>query len=265
VLTPLELLQNAVADRDFAGVKLYPPMGFRPIGNADLPASKFVPKSKDLKGEWDNFPKELDRVLHEFYRWCADKDVPIKTHTSPSQSPTRNAEARSDPVWWGRVLECYPGLRLNLGHLGGLNAKHTGRMDTVLRLMDQYDRVYADLADYEEVTTERASDVREVNWLFDYFKSRASGARPKIAARKLWSRLMYGSDWLMLGRAPKHGEYLKGWHRHLRRRAIPEGAQRLFFGENALRYMRRRITGEAVVAAALVKRPAKGNRHCRKS
>ena len=95
----LELVMHAIEERGYAGIKMYPPMGFSPIGNEE---------------------PGVDGVLTKLYRWCADKSVPVTVHCNRSQGAKNGGnDERSDPARWGDVLSAYPSLHLNLGHFGG--------------------------------------------------------------------------------------------------------------------------------------------------
>src|SRR5262249_2804424 len=83
--SPMDFVQNAMS-RGCVGVKMYPPMGFAPSGNANK-----------RPGFWDrtwlpdeirqdrDFGKQLDMVLARLYSWCLANDLPIMAHTSPSE------------------------------------------------------------------------------------------------------------------------------------------------------------------------------------
>jgi uncharacterized protein len=107
----IDLIEN----QGFAGIKLYPPTGYHPY----------------------------DRILHPLYEWAEEKGVPVLTHCSrPADVQYRGEptpEMRIDPVNGGvltqdtyhllelftdpdayiRIMQRWPGLRLNLAHFGG--------------------------------------------------------------------------------------------------------------------------------------------------
>ena len=94
----LHWVKQAVEEHGAVGVKLYPPMGFRAIGNAN---------------------SGLDRALETLYSWCEARDVPIMAHCNRSNGASDGAEDGADPRFWRPVLEKHPHLRLDLGHFGG--------------------------------------------------------------------------------------------------------------------------------------------------
>lgn len=250
--SPLDLVKDAIDNRGFVGVKLYPPMGFRPIGNSELPPRAFRPKSDDLN--WDRFPRDLDRALDDLYRWCSRRGVTIKTHTSASQSPSKDARSRSHPIWWERVLKRHRDLRINLGHFGGMrepsDAKTsktvqilnrydrllTGasekRMTKILELLDRYEHAYADISDFHEILGATATDRKRRGQFFEFLRQQR-----KISQKDLWRKVLYGSDWLMLARAPGYRRYLGAWRAQLASHKIDDASQKNFFSANARRYL----------------------------
>ena len=70
--------------RGFLGVKLYSPMGFKPMGNAaqDVTFPAYASQSEP------GFGAALDKALDALYAWCEANEVPILAHT-----PTANRRA----------------------------------------------------------------------------------------------------------------------------------------------------------------------------
>lgn len=120
----------------FAGIKVYPPLGFDP------------------------WPKGVhERLKVEFlYRHCEEKRIPITTHCSDGGFIIDSfgaANKRSSPEKWERVLEKYPELKLNLAHMGAckgilsrMESQWTGKSwtDMVFCLISTYTNVYADFS-----------------------------------------------------------------------------------------------------------------------
>jgi hypothetical protein len=110
----------------FVGVKLYPPMGFRPIDNKRLPDANFNEpaylRSPDT-GLGSGIGSKLDAALSKLYTWCSANNVPVMAHTSHSFGPTTAYEDRADPFFWTNVLkqDAFPRLRINLAHFGHFN------------------------------------------------------------------------------------------------------------------------------------------------
>ena len=66
---------DAIEQRKFAGVKIYPPMGFMPAGNAVDP-----PKTSKERPDLD----KLDKILKAFFDTCARIGAPVMAHAARS-------------------------------------------------------------------------------------------------------------------------------------------------------------------------------------
>ena len=106
-------VKAAIEEEGFIGVKLYPPLGFKPWGNED---------------------GAVDENLDGLYRYCTagrDRPIPITAHCSWSDGVTSNRAVAgvrntrdyyrrlADPAHWAAVLARYGSLKLNLAHFGG--------------------------------------------------------------------------------------------------------------------------------------------------
>lgn len=82
----------------FAGIKVYPPLGFDP---------------------WPDDKENLDKVKY-LYSYCCKKGVPITAHGSESGfvavKSKRDLKKFTSIAKWTQVLRQYPELRLNLAH-----------------------------------------------------------------------------------------------------------------------------------------------------
>lgn len=250
--TAMEVVEDAILNRGCIGVKLYPPMGFRPIGNAEIPLDQFPPWARQTPYA-DRFGEELDRALMELYRFCADLDVPIMAHTSnsngagffkDSDGKSTSYAVRADPKYWARVLAT-PGLeklRINLAHFGSAARGQPDWRETVGELMDAYENVYADLSHFQDLVQD--------NWL-------GSGQHCQEAAdlleplrreflagerAKRWRRILYGSDWEVLAKEFYYADYLPVMAHMYRRKIYGPGinndqAARGFMSANAIRFL----------------------------
>jgi hypothetical protein len=156
----LDFVQDAVRNHGCVGVKLYPPMGFAPYGNADfdistappwneaelatcakypltppLPHSDFWARNKHLP-EWITNQKpiryasdgseerlgvRLDQALDALYQWCQAEGVPILAHTNTTNGIDCAYQNLAMAQYWRPVLTRYPGLRVSFGHMGGFD------------------------------------------------------------------------------------------------------------------------------------------------
>jgi len=208
------MLDDAVDQQGFVGAKIYPPMGFQASGNDTLNMSLFQWRDVDVP----DLGAKIEKSLWWLYDYCARKDLTILVHTAPSNSPAGNpydgvgAEItqannwtlRPNPKYWAPVLEKYPKLRVNLGHFGGAyDIRHNKEWaDSVVGLMRQYPNVYADFADYDLVLDNNSGQLKEKSRLASYLAQRSASDRELLG-----KRLMFGTDWEMLGLIPEHGQY----------------------------------------------------------
>jgi predicted TIM-barrel fold metal-dependent hydrolase len=189
----------------FIGVKLYPPMGFRAIGNKGLPDERFNEPAylrSTETGLGSQIGRKLDAALAKLYAWCSTNNVPIMAHTSHSFGPNADYEDRADPAFWGDVLKqhAFPRLRINMAHFGHFNnavaySRPAGYVDkcwewTVGKIItgsaDGY--AYADISSLGEILRVGAS--KKILECMRAFKDRFPGSD---------ERLLYGTDWSMIG------------------------------------------------------------------
>jgi len=114
----------------FAGIKVYPPLGFDP---------------------WPTDNDELMKVQC-LYRFCSDMQIPITTHCSEGGfALDDNAKDYTSPEKWISVLANFRNLRLNFAHFGRQDRKWYGTTnheweETILKLISTYDNVYTDFS-----------------------------------------------------------------------------------------------------------------------
>ena len=110
----------------FAGIKVYPPLGFDP---------------------WPSNQSELKKA-ESLYYYCEEKGIPITSHCSDGGFRVvdlKSAWEFTSPARWEKVLQKYSGLKLNLAHFG--NGRFSKKWsDKIVSLIEQYDQVYADFS-----------------------------------------------------------------------------------------------------------------------
>ena len=207
---PLEILKQAVASQGQLGVKLYPPMGFRGYGNAELDGDADAFEGLNGKVAKKAFNHRLgfamDVQLERLYRWCAANDIPIMAHTGPTHGSELGYATRAHPEHWEKALGKaglgLENLRLNLSHLGCWHPEAEGRhgqsehgqwAKRIVELTGKYPHVYSDLSDmsglanHEEWRTSFESAL-------DYW-SKIPASTP---GNSLHKKLLYGSDWFVM-------------------------------------------------------------------
>ena len=141
------------------------------------------------------------------YRWCNDNGVPIKSHGNNSLAAGECTGQNTAPNLWAKVLQDYSDLRINIAHFGGFEevtapdecSDPPPYEQRAAQLIDRYPNAYVDLGYWNEVAgtnrpgTEILSRVRAL-----------VAQSPALA-----DRIMYGSDYTMIGRERQHNAYLR--------------------------------------------------------
>lgn len=230
----VELVKAWLA-RGCAGVKFYPPNGYRPLGNT----------AEELRGTGQD-PKTVDARNLELFRLCACMDVPIFAHCQPGemeQSSERRTGCYSAPQGWAAVLAT-PGLerlRLCLGHAGGegwmapagqeddegMERCGAGFVSGAVELCVNHPNVYLELGCLQGVMEEEGRR---------NFVDRLAGYLGRHGDR-LARRIVYGSDWHMLAQSPDPGEYDDAFREAFAGHPELAPAAEGFFRHNALEYL----------------------------
>lgn len=225
VTRSLDVVRHAVEQGGFVGVKIYPPAGYLPLGNA----TKF---GQD-KGE------RLDAALRALYGYCLRMDVPILAHANHSNAFEKGYDDLAGPGGWERVLDEFPELRVCFGHFGhlhgvGAQAGQPAAESWVVRfvrLMDDHPHVYADVGN-SQLPVSPAYRARYL----DLMRHLLGPASPSDVQARRRERVMYGSDFWMNTLAPAHREYLTTFQSEVAA-AFDESTCGQFFGGNALRWL----------------------------
>ena len=253
--TALETVQDAILNRGFLGVKLYPPMGYYPLGNSSLPVDAFPPNAA-REPYAAEFGRLLDEALLALYAFCVEHDVPVMAHCAPSNGAGAFRitdekvvpyETRAHPSAWARVL-AHPGLsnlKINMAHFGSAHRAEVASewREGIGTLMDAYPNVYTDLSHYPEMlmdnfigTGQHCREAAET--LEGIRKEFLSGETGGERVR----RILYGSDWSMLSKEFYYGDYMPVVAQMYRRKiyGMGEGAEgnaRAFLSGNAIRFL----------------------------
>ncbi len=221
----IDLVRHAIELGGFVGVKLYPPAGFLPLGNA----LRFA----GTKGE------QLDAALRALYGYCVAMDVPILAHASHSNGFEEDYNAFAGPAGWELVLTEYPDLRVCFGHFGHLHgvgadpahASSDGWPSRFVELIDRHPHVYADVGNSKFPLSNgyRTQFLALLSLLL-------GGANPDSRQQKRRRRLLYGSDFWMNTLSPRHDTYLTSFEEAFRE-AFDGATGEAFMGRNALRFL----------------------------
>jgi predicted TIM-barrel fold metal-dependent hydrolase len=235
----MRLVRRAVETRGFIGVKLYPPMGFAPWGNAGKTIWQGKPSLPRAASDAE-FGKRLDAAMQSLFTYCVANDVPVMAHTNHSNGPYEEFKDLAGSDYWKLALERFPGLRVSFGHFGDTDPEDHGgaRTRPFIQLMSQSigspgANAFAD-SGYFAGTLMNQGKMRDV------LQSLYS-----IEKRIMIERLMYGTDWTMILPQKNVERYLSDFIDVMRRLEQAEpglsGRQttlsNAFFGRNAVEYL----------------------------
>ncbi|MDQ2086866.1 amidohydrolase family protein [Herbivorax sp. ANBcel31] len=158
-------MQN-IADNRYAGIKLYPPLGFDP---------------------WPENKRELEKV-QLLYDICQKKGIPITCHCSDEGFSIKNnkeMEKLTSPLKWEKVLKNYNRLTLNLAHLGKQDHSDDWQK-IILKLIIKHANVYSDIS-------YRGFD----NKFYEYLKKTIYSYKDSSIREKIKKRILFGSDFMI--------------------------------------------------------------------
>lgn len=249
--TTLDELLAAKRAGKIHGFKLYPPMGFRPIGNADLRDADFNPTERGRLTALDRWRaagsgplgQALDASLARFYHLCVAQRAPIMAHAARSNAAGPGFAERANPAYWAEVVRCFP-LRLSLGHLVDdvglfVTAAEKGppyptnvwslyTSTTLLDVRGTQGEIYGDLAYTQELIDDRKLTERFFRAVLKSFGPRD----PEL------TRVMFGTDWIMLGIEKHNDGYLEFIMRGMRDAELSATQQRNVLVDNVRRFLR---------------------------
>ncbi len=193
----LTLVKRAINDDGAIGVKLYPPMGFAPLGNSSKDGQDFWKQTwlPAWTGRAD-LGSRLDAAMRQVFAWCIAEQVPVMAHTSASNGPTSAFEQQTAAEYWQLVLDEFPQLRVSFGHFGGTAPVKDGlaRAQAFAKLMNGNPSAagslaYADAGYFVEIMSKEPELQTLVQQLYEETIDKGDAA--------LANRFMYGTDWEM--------------------------------------------------------------------
>ena len=162
-----ELMKDALENKGFIGVKLYPSIGYE-VNHPDL---------------------------LEVYDYCVKHDVPIVMHCNHGGFYVEeNFTNYCDPEYWEPILQQLPDLKICFAHFGGeeslskpggLAGDSWGKK--IIDLMEAYDGVYADVSYHDEMMSNADDEQFYLNTL--------TGLLDRDVVKE---RILFGTDSWML-------------------------------------------------------------------
>jgi predicted TIM-barrel fold metal-dependent hydrolase len=242
----LELVARAIEQHGAWGVKVYPPSGYRPSGNAikkrpsgirsRIAGQQYDARYRPLPGDKN---QALNDKLKKLLKWCIDKDVPVFVHAGTGEFEAQKGYGlyHSDPAFWQDFLKDNPNLRLCLGHAGGADFWFGGNKATkwgqaVYDMCRTYPNVYCEITTHAELVSadKQAFFVDRLASLFNENRNNRNPGQYEFS-----KKLIYGTDWYLPDASERKTVLLatqKAWlHDKLRKH------YRDYFFGNALRYL----------------------------
>lgn len=213
--TPFEVVRAAVMDYGFVGVKLYPPMGWKPLNQS---TDAMTPEEG----------KRVDKALRTFYAWCQAEDVPLTAHCNESNFANERWRFFAHPDNWAEALKEFPQLRVNLGHFGGANIEESldGWPFKAATVASRHSHVFVDVGNHKVYDTDLADAyIRRLKQIFS-----------TPATSVMNERIMFGSDWYMVALHPDHNQFLDNY-REAYGRFFDKDETEAFLGGNAIRFL----------------------------
>jgi predicted TIM-barrel fold metal-dependent hydrolase len=246
----LAMVEQGVA-KGCVGVKFYPPSGYRPTGNdiedpgglSGVRLDQWRSRYGNLQGDTLSDKNDrLDTLNRELFAFCADRGVPIFTHSSYGgfEAAEGYGERHCDPELWIDVLERHPSLKVCFGHAGG----YEGWMDAAPWPYDADTAGVGKHKRYERKVFELCVKYPGVYAGFGYHNFDSDGAADQLRAKLLQlirsqgvfsTKIVYGTDWHMC--AKEKDPALSLWRFDKAFRGDLEEYRRRFFAGNAVEYL----------------------------
>lgn len=218
----LNMVIDAVKNRGFKGVKIYPPMGYFPRGNAGNSAYPKDGKHPDLA--------LLDKKLNAMFEECRSLGVPVMAHSNESMGRLPSHDILGGPDGWQNFygLPQNRTTRVNLGHMGGeTGGGSQGNWSAEFaQLMGQAPNLYGDLGFWDTLVEGNQQAADRIKSLLGL---RVTGT--EVAA----DRLMFGTDWFMLSQKPGWKSYAVRFQQVLKGIGVDDPTLEKLFSSNARR------------------------------
>lgn len=253
------------------GFKVYPPMGFQPVGNALLDFDGDERAQKIVGDRWRLNPilgrhrvgEEIDKALDAFFDFCIASRAPVMTHAGPGNSAACGYGQRAHPRHWLELVSRphRRALRLCIGHMvddaqkfiDGVADWRSGRpvspdvwalhgtQDMLLRSQAGDADVYADVSFLSDLL--KGSDADQLRFSVSFFsalKLYCNAFDPECR------RILFGTDWIMLGHKLNYRRYVAVMEHGIREAGWPEEWKTNFFHDNLARFLESSAAAEAL-------------------
>lgn len=218
-----DLMTEAICQYGFAGVKIYPPVGYYPYGNARLLTNP---------GRYTGDRNDLDVSLKKAYDWCAERGVPVMAHAEETMGIDDAADSYGGPSGYRELLDAYaksndPKAPIILaGHFGGATHNKGEQWPDAFTSFLKWEKgvgrnFYSDVAYWDEFLRcdSNPADCKQA-------RERVANA---IRGNGGASHLLYGSDWHMMSKVSGWNQYPFRVMEQLCSGGTPINAEALFY------------------------------------
>lgn len=220
----VEICKQALEEKGFLGIKLYPALGYFPVLGAGQ-------------------SKEIDDALKSMYAYCDSHRIPITVHCA-----TRGAYAQHNPNWqdiwkktapwqWLETIKTY-NLKINFAHFGGANIKHPldretqlssewhKNIQTIMRLMYMQNIINSKASVFADVSYHELAHDRELQ--DEYFLA----LKANLNERHYQNQVIFGTDAPMISHTWSETEFIAPFLKYLN-----ELEQKKLFFDNPTKFL----------------------------
>lgn len=187
---------DALANKGFIGVKIYPPIGFYPYGNVEF--------GKPYGKKFMMAAPQYDSHMLALFRECGKLNAPVMAHANKSMGRNNEWDSGSKPEGWGTLvkqlaLEQQTPI-VNLGHFAGDYGFQGDWQPKFAALMTGAgtSKMFADLGNWKRLRSCVADSGCEALKRLNETIAHYPGVEKK---------LMYGSDWFMMIKSANWQDY----------------------------------------------------------
>ena len=259
---PLGLVRRAIRDEGFVGVKLYPPMGFKAIGNeadrcqtyhkrivdelaAGAPDDPTTAGCNPRPGAGSRtIGRKLDEAMTALFDLCVAESACVLAHANHTNDSGEGYAKRADPAYWLPVFRTprWRTLRVGLAHFGHFTtqseAAPSGTVGTEASWEWSLGRFIKEagdppvFADVSYLTEIMQKPEHEMSGYVEIFQRWMNEFDPECR------HLMFGTDWTMLAMESSYEVYTQSVYAFFRDKCRLDRARldRLYF-RNAARFL----------------------------
>lgn len=171
--THFQLMQNAIENLGFWGVKLYPSLGYQVASDE----------------------------MFQVYKYCEKNGIPVLSHTTTGGfNKNKQTAWLASPEHWEKVLKEFKKLKICFGHFGGdealiqENIPKDSWTQIIIDLMNDFEGVYADISYHSSpILGDKDAGVSRETARVNYI----SNIKQLLKSSPTSNRILFGTDYWM--------------------------------------------------------------------